>query len=102
LNFLCVSSDLPDSIKLVTNPVDVSAGRFTKHLIRNPVLRLIVNNFIPAKEGLMIRKLFSKKTEKPPLSQEDRNFVEEIYRDDAKKLQEILFRQLPWPLLRNS
>jgi len=102
LNFLGVSSEIPESVKIVTNIVDVSAGRFTKHLIRNRVLRSIVRDFIPAEGGPIVRKFFSKKTKKPPLSDEDRKFVEEIYKEDAKNLQLVLGRHLPWPLLKNS
>ena len=102
LSFLGVSSEIPESVKIVTNTVDVSAGRFSKYLIRNQALRLIVREILPPEGGPIVRKLFSKKTEKPPLSQEDRKFVEEMYRDDAKKLQKILDRNLPWSLLGNS
>src|SRR3972149_1266687 len=102
LNFLGVTSEIPDSIKTVTNTIDVSAGRFTKYLIRNRVLRLLVRELVPAEGGPIVRKLFSKKTKKPPLSEEDRKFAEEIYREDAKKLELILGRHLPWPLLRNT
>ncbi len=102
LNFLGVKPEIPDSVKIVTNTVDVSAGRFTKHLIRNQVLRLIVRDLIPSEGAPIVRKFFSKKTVKPPLSQEDRKFVEEKYREDAKKLQQLLDRKLPWSLIGNS
>ena len=102
LDFLGVSSEIPDSVKIVTNPVDVSAGRFTKYLIRNNVLRSIVRDVLPAEGGPIIRMFFSKKTKKPPLSEDDREFLEKIYREDAKNLQIVLGRQLPWPLVWNS
>ncbi len=99
LDFLEVSSEIPDSVKIVTNTVDVSAGRFTKHLIRNKVLRLLVRDLIPAEGGSIVRKFFSKKTKKPPLSEDDRKFVKEVYKEDAKNLQIILGRHMPWPLV---
>jgi len=102
LDFLGVSSKIPDSVKIVTNTVDVSAGRFTKYLIRNNVLRSIVRDVLPAEGGPIVRRFFSKKTKKPPLSEEDREFLEKIYKEDAKNLQIILGRKLPWHLLRNS
>ena len=102
LDFLEVSSEIPDSVKIVTNTVDVSAGRFTKHLIRNQVLRLLVRDLISAEGGSLVRKFFSKKTKKPPLSEDDRKFVKEIYKEDAKNLQIILGRHMPWPLVSKA
>lgn len=101
LDFLGVQSEIPDSLKVVKNPVDVSLGRFSKFLIRNKVLRAMVHDLVPYEKSLVIRKMFRKKTEKPPLLDVDRKFVENIYRDDVKKLQKILARNLPWALAKN-
>jgi len=49
----------------------------------------------------LIRNVLLKKGTKPELSQEDRIFFEEIYRNDVKKLREILGRPIPWSLVKN-
>jgi len=101
LDFLGVHSEIPSSLKMVQNPVDISPGRFSKFLIRNKALRTIVRELVPYERSLEIRKIFSKKTEKPPLSDDDKKFLEDIYRQDVKKLQQILSRNLPWPVAKN-
>lgn len=101
LDFLGVHSEIPSSLKMVQNPVDISPGRFSKFLIRNKALRTIVRELVPFERSLEIRKIFSKKTEKPPLSDDDKKFLEDIYRQDVKKLQQILSRNLPWPVAKN-
>jgi len=101
LDFLVVHSEIPSSLKMVQNPVDISLGRFSKFLIRNKALRTIVRELVPYERSLEIRKIFSKKTEKPPLSDDDKKFLEDIYRQDVKKLQQILSRNLPWPVAKN-
>lgn len=101
LDFLGVHSEIPSSLKMVQNPVDISPGRFSKFLIRNKALRTIVRELVPYERSLEIRKIFSKKTEKSPLSDDDKKFLEDIYRQDVKKLQQILSRNLPWPVAKN-
>jgi len=62
----------------------------------------IRENLVPYAMGsFLIRNVLKKKETKPELSQEDRIFLEEIYRNDVKKLQEYLARPIPWPLVKN-
>src|SRR3989304_5255995 len=74
LDFLGVQSPIPQSVKVVTNTVDVSAGRFSKYLIRNRLLRTMIREILPPEGGPILRKIFSKKTDKAPLSPEDKKF----------------------------
>ena len=100
LDFLGVHTEIPESLNIVSNTVDVSIGRFSQYLIRNRVLRSIVRDLLPEEGGVILRKIFSKETKKPTLSIEDRKFVEGIYQEDVIKLQKILERKLPWPLAK--
>jgi len=101
LDFLNVHSEIPTSLKKVTNTVDVSLGGFSKYLIRNRTLRAMVRELVPYEGSLVLRKIFSKKTEKTSLSDEERKFVEDIYREDVKKLQKILAKKIPWHVAKN-
>jgi len=65
-------------------------------------MQKIRHNLVPSAMGsFLIRNVLKKKETRPELSQEDRIFLEEIYRNDVKKLREILGRPIPWPLVKN-
>ena len=99
LDFLNVDTTIPDDVKIVDNTFDLPVGGISKHFIRNKILRAAVRELMPGDSAANLRKIFRKTSKKPPLSNFDKKLVEEIYREDAKKLENILGRNLPWPLL---
>ncbi len=117
LEFLEVNTEPPESIGEVHNPFAVPRGPFATFILRsvwsysshsrsyNKKSRFMLkirNNLVPHAMGsFVIRNVLQKKGTKPELSQEDRIFFEEIYRNDVKKLREILGRPIPWSLVKN-
>ena len=99
LDFLNVDTTIPDDVKIVDNTFDLPVGGVSKHFIRNKILRAAVRELMPGDSAANLRKIFRKRSKKPPLSNSDKKFVEDIYREDVKKLENILGRNLPWPLL---
>ena len=102
LDFLKVDTTIPDDVKIVDNTFDLPVGNVSKHFIRNKILRAAVRELMPGDSAANLRKIFKKRSEKPPLSSSDKKFVEDIYREDVKKLEKILGRDLPWPLLERT
>jgi len=102
LEFLEVNAEPPESIGEVHNPYHVPRGPFARFVLTSSFMLKIRHNLVPHAMGsFLIRNVLKKKETKPELSQEDRIFLEEIYRNDVKKLQEHLARPIPWPLVKN-
>jgi len=102
LEFLQVNTEPPESIGEVYNAFYVPRGPFATFVLRSRFMLKIRDNLVPHDIGIfLIRNVLKKKETKPELSQEDRIFLEEIYRNDVKKLREILGRPIPWSLVKN-
>jgi len=102
LEFLEVNAEPPESIGEVHNPFAVPRGPFATFVLRSRFMLKIRYNLVPHTMGsYLIRNVLKKKGTEPELSQEDRIFFEEIYRNDVKKLREILGRPIPWSLVKN-
>jgi len=102
LEFLEVNAEPPESIGEIHNPFAVPRGPFATFVLRSRFMLKIRENLVPHAMGsFVIRNVLQKKETKPELSQEDRIFLEEIYRNDVKKLREILGRPIPWSLVKN-
>jgi len=102
LEFLEVNAEPPESIGEIYNPFAVPRGPFAPFVLRSHFMLKIRNNLVPHAIGsFVIKNVLKKKETKPELSQEDRIFLEEIYRNDVKKLREILGRPIPWSLVKN-
>ena len=102
LEFLEVNAEPPESIGEIYNPFYVPRGPFATFVLRSHFMLKIRDNLVPHAIGsFVIRNVLKKKETKPELSQEDRIFLEEIFRNDVKKLREILGRPIPWSLVKN-
>jgi hypothetical protein len=56
----------------------------------------------PTSKRAILRKILSKSSTKPRMPEEARLFLEDIYHDDVLKLQHILGRPLPWPIITRN
>jgi len=55
------------------------------------------------REGLFsLRKILTKKTVKPQISIEEKNLLEEFYREDVLNLEKSLNRKFPWEITKNN
>lgn len=100
LNFLGVYSEPPKIVGQVFNPTREPRGKIAKKIIKSKTLRKVVKETLPRSSTSTLKMLFGKKTKKIPLSMEDRKFLEDIYRENVKKLQNLLGRNLPWDLVK--
>lgn len=99
LEFLGVSGELPLSVGQAYNAFAAPRGPLASRILRSNVARAIAKALIPTSLRRRAKqKLLLKKTSKPPMSQEARSFLEQLYRDDVRRLEKILGRALPWSL----
>ena len=97
LKFLGVDYEIKD-IELDTyNPFRAPRGSFFKYLMSNQIVRKITFNFVPFQGQVFLKKIATKKTTKSTLSNEEKSFLEKLYKEDVKNLQILLGRKLPWP-----
>ena len=101
LKFLDVHGDPPDSVGEAYNAFAMPRVRWAYRIFGSRVARRAARALIPAPLRMLVkRRVLLKKVSKPAMPQEARKFLEDIYRDDVRKFEEILGRTLPWPLAK--
>jgi len=98
LLFLEIKSELPDLVDVAFGEY-TSPGRIMTQIFRNPSIRKL-GKMLPISISLSLLHQFrGKKAKKPKMAESDRKLLEDIYKDEAKKLEKLLGRKLPWKLL---
>jgi hypothetical protein len=109
LKFLAVESDVPDD--LVNEAYnDFSLPRLTPKIVkfvtnstnRNPTLHKIKQLVPYSVRQTIVGRILLKQAIKPKMDQKARMFLEKIYYDDVMKLESLIGRSLPWPLVMNK
>ena len=96
LKFLQVDSKV-SGIDEVHNPFKVARTPLTKLILRSKTIVRTSMRFIPQSVRWKFREnVLLKEGVKPSLSDEDRDFLIELYHDDIKKLENLLKIKLPW------
>jgi len=101
LNFLGIEElhdfdDSPKNYYQETQPV-------IQGLVDNKIVRNIGYKIIPWRYRIKIaEKILWKTGEKPTMIQEDRTFLENIFREDVLETQKILDQKLPWFINKNE
>jgi len=97
LEFLGVDSDPPESIDVAHNLLTKPRGKLAVALLQNKIIRQAGRKVLSQSAGdIVLKKILGKKIDKPKMPQQDRLFLEKLYRDDVKKLEKMLGKQLPW------
>lgn len=75
---------------------------FARFVARNVFVRKLARAILPENVLEILRtKLVFKEIKKPPMLEEDRLFLQKLYRDDVWKLEKVLGRPLPWSWYKN-
>lgn len=98
LDFLKVSSEPSSNTGTIYNAYVEPRGKVSEVIIKNKLLRKASKYILPVTSGPMIKTIFGKTGNKPTMSNKDKQFLEDFYRDDVKKLKKLLSRDLPWPV----
>lgn len=102
LKFLGVNSQPPIRRKEAYNAFAMPRTRWAYHIFGSKWARRTARTLIPAPLRILVKeRILLKKVSKPVMSQEARIFLEDVYRNDVRKLAEILGRPPPWPLARD-
>jgi len=97
LKFLNVQSEPPETVELVHNYLTKPRNRLSQSILQNKTVRKIAKELLPESMATIgVKKILGKKITKPKMKLEDRIFLQNLYRDDVRDLEETLGRQLPW------
>ena len=98
LRFLGVNQKITDFQDKVHNPFIVPRLPFAFSIINSGLVSRMAQRLIPTTSRLYLReKILTKKADKPKMAEEDRIYLQNLYRDDVQKLRDLLGRSLPWP-----
>ena len=101
LKFLGVNSQPPVSVKEAYNAFAMPRVRWAYRIFGSRWARRAARTVVPAPLRLLVKeRVLLKKVSKPAMPQEARKFLEDCYRDDVRRLEDILGRKLPWPCVR--
>ena len=95
LDFLKVKNPVINFELEVHNPTIVYRNRLAKFIVRNKIIRK-VGKRLPRNGIRQIKWKLTKPTTKPSMAPEDRKFLQEFYREDIPKLENLLGRKMPW------
>lgn len=102
LKFLEVQSEPPQAVELVHNYLTKPRNLLAASILKNKTVRRIARDLLPESVAEMgVRRILGKKISKPSMSQQDRIFLENLYRNDVIDLQKELGRKLPWKWVNN-
>jgi len=97
LKFLKVKSFVPDSVKEVYNPFNVPRTSFIQSIMKNKLIINLARKILPQKIRAFIQyTILTKEIPKPKMLDDDRIFLQKIYREEVAKLEKLLEKKLPW------
>jgi len=103
LEFLQVSYELPDNFEKIYNPYSVPRGKISQKIVSSKKISKISDQLIPKSLKWKLKeKIVLKKQKRPDITNEESIILENFYREDVKKLQNILKRNLPWKWINKN
>jgi len=103
LKFLEVQAEPPQAVELVHNYLTKPRNLLAVSILKNKTIRRIAKDLLPESVAAVgVKKILGKKFIKPNMPQQDRIFLENLYRDDVRNLQETLGQKLPWDWAKNQ
>ncbi len=95
LDFLNVKNPVINFKLEIFNPSAVPRNKVAQTIVRNKLIRKM-GKHLPRKIIFNLKEHLTKPTVKPSMSLEDRKFLQEFYREDIKKLENLLGCNMPW------
>jgi len=96
LDFLGVNSEPAKVINLPHNILSKPRGKVAKSLLESKTVKKIGRKFLSDRtQEIIVRKILGEKTTKAKMSNNDKIFLENLFRKDVQKLQKLLNIKLP-------
>jgi len=101
LEFLGIDEEPHPSVGEIHNALVEPRGKIAEKIMQSKSMKKLGKKIMPRSADRTLRGIFGKKTSKPPMQKEAKKLLEEIYRDDVKKLEKLLGRSFPWEITKN-
>jgi len=101
LKFLGIEYAIHDFQEEIHNPFSVPRGAVAQLILGSEIASKISTRYLSSSSRKFITNLLLKKQSKPKMREEDKKTLTNFYREDVKKLQSLLGRNLPWPNFEN-
>jgi len=97
LKFLRINEEPPKSVGSAHNVYGVPRGKVGRFVLRSKNISNIASTVLPQSLKWKLKeKVILKHDDKPIMDIKDRKILQGFYEDDAKKLEKLLKRNLPW------
>jgi hypothetical protein len=101
INFLEIDSQIPDIVGKIYNAYAEPLGDLGMNIVKNKFVNKIARKIISKNVRVnLLRLLTNKRSKKPELTKEQRMMLEEFYKKDAKNVEKLLGRKLPWEFIK--
>jgi len=95
LDFLNVKNPVINFEPEIHNPTVVPRNRLAHAIVSNKLIRK-VGKHLPRSTIFSLKEQLTKPAKKPTMEPEDRKFLQEFYREDIQKLENLLGFEMPW------
>jgi len=103
LKFLQVDNELPENFEKIYNPYSAPRGKISQKIVSSKKISKISDQLIPKSLKWKLKeKIILKKQKRPDITNEESIILENYYREDVKKLQNLLKRNLPWKWIEKN
>ena len=96
LNFLGLTISKIHINPMTYNEYEMFRGKISKHILRSKTIGTIAKATMTKSQRDSVRKKFFKRGEKPQMTAQDRKILIDFYKDDVRKLENLIGRKLPW------
>jgi len=97
LKFLGVSAEPPAIVGEAFNSFTIPRWPLIGPILRSRPVRIAMRVLIPSRTRRLIRnQILGRKASEPPMPEKARRVLEELFRNDVLRLEQILGRPLPW------
>jgi len=101
INFLEVDSQVPDIVGKKYNAYAEPLGELGTNIVKNKFVNKTARKIFSKKARVnLLRLLTNKRSKKPELTKDQRRMLEEFYKKDAKDVERLLGKKLPWELIK--
>jgi len=95
LDFLNIKNPLTNFKPEVHRPSVMPRNRLAQSIIGNKIIRKM-GKLLPGSTIFYLAERLTKPANKPIIASEDRKFLQEFYREDIKKLENLVGLDMPW------
>lgn len=101
IEFLEIDSEIPEIVGKKFNTYAEPLGGLGTNIVKNKFVNKTAKKIFSKNARVnLLRLLTNKKSKKPELTKEQRRMLEEFYKKDAKDVERLLGKKLPWELIK--